>query len=129
MDYKFQRELRLLGKKDFDRVFEKAFRVTSKGFTMLARLNAQPFPRLGLVIAKKNVKLANQRNLIKRLIREKFRLNQYLLDNYDLVILTRSEIRSMERENIAADLTKLFDRFFKYEKNPDISDKNLPKNT
>jgi len=111
--YNFQPELRLLNAKDYTRVFDKAFKLNNKAFTLLARENNLSHPRLGLVIAKKNLKLACQRNGIKRLLRESFRLQQKELANFDLVILTRRDIALLSKTDIIGYRNDLFARFRK----------------
>ena len=109
--YRFQRELRLLNAKDFSRVFDQAFKVNNQAFTLLARKNELGHPRLGLVIAKKNLRFAHQRNRIKRLLREGFRLQQASFGSYDLVILTRRDIALISKTDIIRLRENLFDRF------------------
>jgi len=111
--FSFQQELRLLSAKDFSRVFDKAFKVHNQAFTLLARKNQLGHPRLGLVIAKKNLKFAYQRNQVKRLLREGFRLGQHQLQNYDIVILTRRDIAVLPKTDIIRLRDNLFDRFRK----------------
>jgi len=110
---KFQRELRLLSAKDFSRVFDKAFKVNNKAFTLLARRNNLQCPRLGLVVAKKNLKFAYQRNLLKRQLREGFRLRQTTFASYDIVILTRRDIAVLAKTDIIRLRDDLYDRFRK----------------
>ena len=43
--------------------------------------------RLGLAVAKKQVRRANRRNRLKRLVRESFRENQHRLAGVDLVVI------------------------------------------
>ena len=109
--YSFQRELRLLSAKDYSHVFDKAFKVNNKAFTLLARSNSFDHPRIGLVIAKKNLKFAHQRNQVKRLLREGFRLQQATLNPYDIVVLTRRDIAVMSKTDIIRFRDDLFDRF------------------
>ena len=52
--------------------------------------------RLGLVVAKKNVRLAVDRNRVKRLIRESFRRRQHLLEGIDIIVLAR---RGVDRQS------------------------------
>jgi len=111
--YNFQRELRLLSANDYSRVFDKAFKVHNKAFTLLARANDLNHPRLGLVIAKKNIKFAHQRNRVKRALRESFRLRQMSLANFDLVILTRRDIAVLSKTDIIHFRDDLFARFNK----------------
>ena len=96
----FSQELRLLSAKQFSFVFADASRIGNKAFTVLFRKNGQTHPRLGLAIAKKQVKLATGRNLIKRKIRESFRLNQHRLPAVDLVFMVRRDINHMDAKAI-----------------------------
>jgi len=111
--YKFQPELRLLNSRDYSHVFEKAFKLHNKAFTLLARENNFNHPRLGLVIAKKNQKLACQRNQTKRQLREGFRLMQHKFANFDLVLLTRRDIAQLNKTDIIEYRNELFARFSK----------------
>src|SRR5690606_39184501 len=52
-----------------------------------------PFSRMGLVVGKKKIARAVDRNRFKRLARESFRRNRHLLDSYDLVFLARRNIK------------------------------------
>ncbi len=111
--YQFQREHRLLKASDFRYVFDKAFKVNNKAFTLLARKSLTNHSRLGLVIAKKNLKLAVQRNRVKRLLREYFRCHCDSFDQYDLVILTRREIAVMSQQQLIEYRDDIFNRFIK----------------
>jgi ribonuclease P protein component len=112
-NYHFQRELRLLSSHDYSHVFEKAHKINNKAFTLLVRKNTFSHPRLGLVIAKKNLKRAHQRNQVKRLLRESFRLVSTEMDNYDLVVLTRRDIAVLSKEDIIRYRDDLIARFMK----------------
>ncbi len=113
LSYSFQRELRLLSARDYSRVFDKAIKVHNKAFTLLVKKNSINHARLGLVIAKKNLKFAYQRNLVKRLLRESFRHKHSQFDHYDLVILTRRDIAVMAKSDIIRFRDDLFERFNK----------------
>ena len=113
ISYSFQRELRLLSSTDYSHVFDKAFKIHNKAFTLLARENNLNRPRLGLVIAKKNLKFAHQRNQVKRLLRENFRLQQSLLPSFDLVVLTRRDIAVLSKAEVIKLRDDLFSGFLK----------------
>ncbi len=51
-------------------------------------------PRLGLAIATKVFGTAVARNRVKRLIRESFRQNQYVLPNLDITISAREAAKN-----------------------------------
>ena len=79
-----------LGKpEDYKKVFANPVKSVDSFFTLLAIKNNSDHPRLGLAIAKKIIRKAVTRNLIKRAVRESFRCQQYQLINIDIVVLAR----------------------------------------
>ena len=58
---------------------------------MLVKKTNYENSRLGLVIAKKNLPLAAQRNKLKRIVRETFRKNRFS-QSVDVVFLAQTEI-------------------------------------
>lgn len=75
--YSFSTDLRIRCAADYKSVFDGAlFKVHQPHFLFLAKLTEQPNSRLGIVVAKKKVRRAHERNRIKRLARESFRLHQ-----------------------------------------------------
>ena len=87
----FQSGLKLTKPDAYKNVFANPIRSTDKYFTILAVKNNRSQPRLGLAIAKKNVRKAVDRNSIKRIARESFRLSQYDLDCMDYVVLAKRQ--------------------------------------
>ncbi len=86
----FTKSMRLLNSKDFQSVFDDApLRTSHQHFLFLARQNQLGLPRLGLVIAKKHIRHAVDRNRMKRLIRETFRAKQQQLAGIDVIVLAR----------------------------------------
>jgi ribonuclease P protein component len=83
----FPRTARLTGAVDFKRVFAEPQRIGSRGFVLLVRPNAEDRSRLGLAISKRYAARAVDRNRLKRLARESFRLNAARLPAVDVVIL------------------------------------------
>ncbi|MCX2979971.1 ribonuclease P protein component [Halieaceae bacterium IMCC14734] len=104
---RFSRELRLLTAADYKQVFDQSQRKAShRHLLLLATANELDHYRLGLVIAKKNVKLAVQRNRIKRLAREFFRHQARLTGpegqpHFDVVLLTRRGIDVLDNEEVS----------------------------
>lgn len=86
----FERSRRLLNAGDYSYVFDSAsFKVSHKHYLILARRNGYSHSRLGLVVSKKNARLATRRNRIKRVVRETFRNYQLELTCLDIVFLVR----------------------------------------
>lgn len=93
----------------FKSVFSNPIKASSAEITLLAIPNSEQHPRLGLTVAKRYVKRANQRNRIKRVIRDSFRLNQHDIPHLDIVVLVRNGV--MEMEN--ADINKLIEKLWR----------------
>lgn len=106
--YEFNRESRLLTPGQFQSVFSKPLRFGSSHITILVTPNPDNNNRLGLAIAKKRVKLAVQRNRIKRQIRESFRLNQHNLPHIDIVVMVKSGTDKLENKEINQQLEKIW---------------------
>ncbi|WP_392566040.1 ribonuclease P protein component [Utexia brackfieldae] len=106
----FPRELRLLTPASFSYIFQDPFRSGSPFVTILARQNQLGFPRLGFAIAKKQLKRAHERNRIKRVVREYFRLHQTELPTMDYVVMARTAVMDLDNKQIIAQLDKLWHR-------------------
>ena len=105
----FPRKLRLTDASQFRAVFGNAqFKVSNRHFLVLARDNQLDHGRLGLVIGKKHLPKAVQRNRIKRLLRTSFRLNQDLLPGLDIVILARSNMNALDNQQITENVRRLW---------------------
>ncbi|PID44977.1 MAG: ribonuclease P protein component [Proteobacteria bacterium] len=100
----FQRQDRLTKAEEFQYVFANARRFGNTNFTLLTRENELGYPRLGLAIAKKNVKLAVGRNRIKRLIRENFRHHKAGLPSIDIIAMCRSGAVELSNQEIRTQL-------------------------
>ena len=105
----FGKNRRLLGASDFQPVFNSArFKVSCQHLLVLALPASVDFSRIGLVVAKKNVRRAVDRNRVKRILRESFRHNQGLLPEVDIVILARSGIGTLSNEDLRQKIEKLW---------------------
>jgi ribonuclease P protein component len=106
VDATFGKAKRLLNTHDYSQVFNstdaKAFH---NNLLLLARRNDGTEHRLGLVIAKKNVRLAVQRNRIKRISREFVRKNPHGI-TMDVIVLARRGLDQLDN----AEMASLFER-------------------
>ena len=79
-------------------------------------LHFQPRPqgaseaRLGLVVGKKLLKRAVDRNRVKRIVREQFRLRRARLPVCDLVVRLHARPASLEGKSLGEDIAVLFDK-------------------
>lgn len=102
LKFRFSRKQRLLTPKEYQAVFEKPLgRFKSQYFLLLVKRNALPYARLGLIVAKKQIKRAYIRNSIKRLARESFRLRQHDLKGLDIVFLAYRSLEALDKVEIS----------------------------
>jgi len=105
----FSKASRLLGPSQYSTVFQKAdFKLSASSLLILVRKSEQA-PRLGMVVAKKNVKSAVQRNRLKRIIRETFRLRHEEFGTIDMVVLVRQGLDKMNNSDVLVQINLLFD--------------------
>lgn len=121
MNRGFGREKRLLTPRQFSAVFDSpSGKVPGKNVLLLARNNELDHPRLGLVIGKKSVKLSVERNRIKRVIRETFRLSQDDLVGWDIVVVARKGLGDLDNPELIQQFGKLWKRLARSRPAPPI---------
>ncbi|AHG76943.1 ribonuclease P protein component [Mannheimia varigena] len=108
----------MLAPVQFKAVFEEPLRASTPQMTLLARENTVDNPRLGLTVAKKHLKRAHDRNRIKRIVRESFRLKQHELPNFDFVFVSKGGIGKLDNATLFDTLEKLWARHIRLSKKP-----------
>ena len=103
----FPRSRRLVAAAQFDAVFAQRRNLRGALFVLMGRPNALGHARLGLIVAKKYCPRAVDRNRIRRLAREQFRLMQNELPAWDWVVRLA---RRPQGENLMEELRDLFTR-------------------
>jgi ribonuclease P protein component len=101
------RDARLVSKADFDRVFADNQRARTDYLIVMARPNQAGYPRLGMVVAKRLLARAVDRNRMRRCVRESFRLVFPELPACDFVV--RVIAKPVPGEE-ARDLSRTFKR-------------------
>ena len=109
----FNKHVRLLKPDEYSRVFKNPFRSSDRLFTILAVKNEMGHARLGLAISKKNTRRAVDRNTIKRLVRESFRLNLGNIPFVDLVVMAKPVTKSADNQQIFQSLQQHWNRLNK----------------
>lgn len=107
------KSMRLCERRDIDTVFNQANAVRHPLMVLLGRRNGLHYPRLAIIVAKKNIKKANDRNRVKRLIRESFRHNQQAIAGHDLVIIIKKGFDCASNPEIFTLLEKQWAKFLK----------------
>ena len=104
----FPLNARLSQPSHYRRVFDGPnVKVSSKAFLLLAVENSNGASRVGIIVAKKHIRLASRRNRIKRIVREQFRLSP-LGRSMDLVVLARSPADELDSPALWQDIAKLW---------------------
>lgn len=90
---------RLLKSSEFDLIFKQCDRrLANSSLLVLAKRNQRGFNRLGMVVSKRNMPRAVDRNRIKRLIREAFRkIDPIGGEGLDFIVLPRAAARTDKR--------------------------------
>lgn len=100
----------MLSSGDYQHIFSGAKSLHSASLLLLYKPSQVNLPRLGLVVAKKKIQRATQRNTMKRLAREQFRKHRPCLPNVDIAILVKKPIFRINKPLINNQLNELMQR-------------------
>ncbi len=109
-DARFPGAARLRSALEFKQVFSKGRRQHDAFFTLVVLGNGIQRPRLGLTVSKRVARFAVQRNRIKRLIRENFRLQQADLPALDIVVMAKSQANDADNQTLRDSLARHWQR-------------------
>jgi ribonuclease P protein component len=101
-------ERRIRRKREFDVIYAQGRRFGNGFFGVTAHVNEKGWPRLGLAVAVKTAGNAVERNRIRRVIRESFRLHQHEIPALDLVVSARARVRGAASSLLRAQLEPLW---------------------
>lgn len=96
----FSRSLRILTSGEYKQVLDRRQRIFSPYYTLFYTNGSLDNPRLGVIVSKRNVRRATQRNRVKRIARENFRINQYDLYGWDVVLIARREASQATKQEL-----------------------------
>ncbi len=118
LSFKLTKNQRLLNSHQFKQVFNACDKkIHSENLLVFIKENSTDNCRLGMAITKKKLKNATDRNRLKRLIREYFRLNQYCICGIDIVVIVKQKYD--KKINIHDQLSQLFSKIIQHYPNKD----------
>jgi ribonuclease P protein component len=77
------------------------------------RTNTHEQPRVGMAITKRKVPTAVARNLIKRQVREQFRVKASNLENKDIVFIVKQSIKGLSNKELINEINNIFKKIEK----------------
>ncbi|MES1941648.1 ribonuclease P protein component [Salinisphaera sp. T5B8] len=89
-------------------MFAHGRKFVSPGFVVIAAEGSADQARLGLALAKRRIARAVDRNRVKRVLRESFRLHRDRLATVDIVVLARSRTATMSNAVLFDQLAALW---------------------
>ena len=110
----FTKKQRLLTPAAFKEVFDAPERKLHQTHLMaFVRSNNADIPRVGMAITKRKVPTAVKRNLVKRQIRENFRLQNYKLENKDIVFIVKKPLKGIDNTDLKNQINNIFKKIEK----------------
>ncbi|HEY7534675.1 MAG TPA: ribonuclease P protein component [Thermodesulfobacteriota bacterium] len=107
LKFDFPSNLRIRKSSEFEEVFKKGNRLNGDHYTLVYKENSLGFPRLGLVVGKKCGNVI-ERNRIKRIIREIFRLNKPLFNSLDLLVIAKRKSEALNYNDAEGEIKRIF---------------------
>lgn len=108
---------RLKRRRDFDRVSKEGKSLSDGLLRVRAAPNGLAHGRLGIIVSRRMSRLSPERNRMKRLVREAFRLHQHALPpGTDWLVIPKGNLSRKSLREIEASLLKLARRYAGEEK-------------
>jgi ribonuclease P protein component len=108
----FRARERLKRRRDFDRVSREGTNLSDGLLRIRAVSNGLPHGRLGIIVSRRMSRFAPERNRMKRLLREAFRLHKHdLPPGTDWLVIPKGNLARKSLREVEASLTRLARRY------------------
>lgn len=105
--YSLEKQAKMIKTDEFSSVFNFRKRISAQYLAIYYQPNKQQRARLGLVVSKKTAKLAVNRNYMRRVLREFFRVQQHEICHVDLIIRVQKKFGKVDFFQIKQELNSL----------------------
>ena len=106
-DYSFKKKYRLLKNSDYLDLRKNSKKIQNLNFYLIYKNNNNEFSRIGLTVSRRTGN-AVVRNRIKRIIRDYYRKNRYLIQNFDINIIAKKAVAGKTNKEILESINSLF---------------------
>lgn len=101
LPFSYLRKYRLASKREVQSVFAAKPKKISRNYLLVLYVpNQLDYARLGIIVGKQHLRLAVDRNRVRRLIRESFRHERLKLKGLDLIVMIRAKCSSLDSKTI-----------------------------
>ena len=104
---RFSRQSRVLATHDFQEIRQQGDRIRHYPFYAYTKKDNIQKARIGIVISKKQIRFAVNRNRVRRHVKEWFRLNQCVLPCCDIVLIVTAGANDLNGDELRRCLDKL----------------------
>lgn len=104
----FPAQRRLRHKPEFDAARARGRRFGNGYFAVTVISNDKSGPRLGLAVSLRVARSSVERNRLRRIVKESFRLHQHMLPAVDIVVSARSRAKDAAGEPLRESLSALW---------------------
>lgn len=110
----FTKAQRLLTPADFREVFDAPeYKLHQSHLMAFVRNSTSDCARVGMAITKRKVPTAVMRNLVKRKIRENFRIQASQLETKDIVFIVKKPIKDLNNKELNNQINNIFNKIKK----------------
>lgn len=106
----FPVDVRLRRPDEYKRTLTSGKRVHCELLMAVVTPNPTSSPRLGLAVAKRQVRLAHERNRVKRIARDYFRRHLAEWPSFDCVVMAKAGIENVSNPELQIMMKQLFDK-------------------
>lgn len=112
--FAFANENRITKSQTFRDLSQSPQKWVSPYFVVLCRPSQTQSARIGITVSRKCSKKAVERNRIKRLIRESFRLNKAKIPLFDMVVIARVQAATADNQVLLKDLETVWGKLTRF---------------